>query len=324
MVAMRAVCAALLCLAALGVGAIAGAARADEAPIVLYPFVWEGYQEYSKLRHPSAFAVSRDGSTYGYSYCAETRCKFNTDKKVALESCAESGGEDCVIFAVKRDIQVAYHVLDLTKGDGCPPPASAPDLLAMAVVPDIDNVVYDHSHDIAALTDMEKRGKTRVDPVDFELLGLTIHDFSMGDVGSGTTLVHGPNGETCAGMAPGKIHIRMTSNIYVASEFPDTSCLYRAVLEHEEKHQAVGRRLFRELAAHATRLLRDDLQQLPYVSVADSGMAGTVARARIEAAITTAYETFWQQYDAEQDRVDSPEEYARVANACPDARDYLD
>jgi hypothetical protein len=322
MVALRAVCAALLCLAA--ALSRSGTARADEAPVVLHPFVWEGYQEYSDLRHPSAFAVSRDGSAYGYSYCPERRCKFNTDKKVALESCAENGGEDCMIFAIERDIQVAYQVLDLTRADGCPTPASSQNLLEIAVVPDIDDVVYDHSHGIAELTELEKRGKTRVDPVDFELLGLTMHGFSMGEIGSGTTLVRGTAGETCVGMADGKIHVRMISTIHVASEFPESSCLYREILGHEEKHQAVGRRLFRELAAHATRLLRADLRQQPYVRVADAGMAAAVAQARIEAAIVTAYESFWQHYDTEQDRIDTPQEYARVVNACPDAGQYLD
>jgi hypothetical protein len=115
----------------------------------------------------------------------------------------------------------------------------------------------------------------------------------------------------------------MTTTIYVASEFPEASCLYEEVLAHEERHLAVGRRLFYELAAAATRLLRADLVQQPYVAVAESSMVAAAARARIDAAIDTAYREFWQDYDEEQKRIDTEEEYLRVAAACTDARAYL-
>jgi hypothetical protein len=317
--------AALLCLAAaLEVWKIPGAARADEAPVVLYPFVWEGYQEYSALRHPSAFAVSRDGSVYGYSYCPERRCKFNRDKKVALESCAENGGEDCMIFAIERDIQVAYQVLDLTKTGSCPTHVDGVSLRQIAVVPDIDDVIYDHSLGIADLTDLEKRGKTRVDPVDFELLGLTVHEFAGIGNRPAATLVRGANGEACAGMADGKIHLRLKTTIYVASELPEASCLYREVLAHERKHHAVGVDHMEAFATAATLLLYPEFDKQPYVEVAVPGLADAVAEARIDAVLNRVFSDMWEDYQAEQDRIDSPEEYARVANACPDARDYLD
>jgi hypothetical protein len=321
---MRA-CAALLCLAAaLGMWGMPSPARADETPVVLYPFVWEGYQEYSGLSHPSAFAVSRDGSTYGYSYCPERRCKFNRDKKVALESCAENGGEDCMIFAIKRDIQVAYQVLDLTKTGGCPTHVDGVSLRQIAVVPDIDDVVFDHSLGIAELTDLEKRGKARVDPVDFELLGLTVHEFTGVGDRPAATLVRGANGEACAGMEDGRIQVRLKTTIYVASELPETSCLYREVLAHEHKHHAVGVNLMEAFTTAATLILYPEFDRQPYVEVADPGLADAVAEARIDAALSGVFPGMWEAYRAAQDRIDSPEEYARVASACPDARDYLD
>jgi hypothetical protein len=63
--------------------------------------------------------------------------------------------------------------------------------------------------------------------------------------------------------------------------------------------------------------------QQPYVAVAESSMVAAAARARIDAAIDTAYREFWQDYDEEQKRIDTEEEYLRVAAACTDARAYL-
>src|SRR5690606_9991295 len=100
---------------------------------------------------------------------------------IALESCSENGGKNCVIFAIKRDIQLPYYLLDLAQADGCPafrPGEKSPDVV---VVPHIGEIVYDHTHDIEELTNLEKRGKARVDPVDFELLGLTVHQFTRGE-----------------------------------------------------------------------------------------------------------------------------------------------
>jgi hypothetical protein len=318
---LRILCILLLCLIA--VPALPDRAAAEDTPIVLQPFVWAGYQEYLDLPNPGAFAVSDDGSIYGYSYCEERRCKFNTSKRVALKSCSEGGGENCVVFAVKREIQLPYRLLDLALADGCPAAGSDEKSPDVVVIPDIDEVVYDHAHDIDELTNLEQRGKARVNPVDFELLGLTIHQFSRGNDESGTTLVRGDGGQACAGFAAARVHLRMTTTIYVASEFPKASCLYEEVLAHEERHHAVGRRLFYELAAAATRLLRADLVQQPYVAVAESSMVAAAARARIDAAIDTAYREFWQDYDEEQKRIDTEEEYLRVAAACTDARAYL-
>lgn len=320
MCVFRILCILLLCLIA--VPALPDRAAAEDTPIVLQPSVWAGYQEYLDLRNPGAFAVSDDGSIYGYSYCEERRCKFNTSKRVALKSCSEGGGETCVVFAVKREIQMPYHLLDLALANGCPAPRPDEKSPDVVVIPDIE-IVYDHAHDIDGLTNLEKRGKARVDPVDFELLGLTVHQFTRGKDESGTTQVRGDGGQVCAGFAAARVHLQMTATIYVASEIPRASCLYEEVLAHEERHDAVGRRLFYELAATATRLLRTDLERHPYVVVADSSMVAAAARARIDAAIDTAYREFWQDYDEEQKPIDTMEEYLRVATACPDAHAYL-
>jgi hypothetical protein len=308
-------CAALTCLLAMSGP---GPARGQELPLLLHPFVWEGFEEYAGLRNPSAFAVSRDGSEYGYSFCPERRCKFNTGQKVALDSCEESGGEDCIIFAVKQDIRVPYEVIDLANAQGCPAPSAAtPDI---TVVPEIDEVVHDHSLDIHNLTELDKRGQARQRPVNYEVLGLHIPDFPETPYGNGMSLVKGSGGVTCLGI-DGTIRLRMTSTIYVASEFSKSSCLYRETLAHEERHNEVGRRLFEELAAHATRLLRTELQRQPYVRITDAAHAEAVAEAWIDVTISSAFETFWETYGEEQARIDSDEEYARLDRVCADGEE---
>lgn len=49
--------------------------------------------------HPGVFAVTPDGSSYGYSYCNDIRCSGD-DETVALYSCeSKNPGKRCLIYA---------------------------------------------------------------------------------------------------------------------------------------------------------------------------------------------------------------------------------
>lgn len=83
-----------------------------EKPLLIAPEVWSGYESYAKLRRPGAFAVSADGNAYGYSYCPDDRCwnEMSESRNLALSSCTQAGGRNCLIFAFGGDIRVPYKV----------------------------------------------------------------------------------------------------------------------------------------------------------------------------------------------------------------------
>lgn len=317
---LRAMWKALPSLGALALLLLAGGAvRAADGALVIYPSVWAAYQEYDKMLRPGAFAVARDGSIYGYSYC-EVRCTFNTSKKVALKSCAQGGGVDCVIFAVQRDIKVAYRVLDLGFAGRCPI-GPAP---RVAIVADIAAPRYDFSLDIAALTAFERIGHARAGAVDFELLGLTVHEYDLAGVESPPAEIHDAGGTTCAGLAAAELPMRMTATVYVAREFVPGTCMHQVVLDHENRHQETARRLFTAFAADATRYLAADLEERPFVQISTPGVAEAAAKARVMAAIDAAYPAFVESYEREQREIDTTSEYARIANACAAVQQYMD
>lgn len=136
--------------------------------------------------------------------------------------------------------------------------------------------------------------------------------------------IRNENGTICVGIAPGEIRMHVTVTIYVASDFKKGTCLYDEILSHEERHHEVDRRLFTEYAADATRRLVEDLKAKPFISVPDAGMAQAAVAARVNQAMDAAYVEFAKRYETEQSEIDTYTEYNRIANACVDARPYID
>ena len=112
------------------------------------------------------------------------------------------------------------------------------------------------------------------------------------------------------------VELSMTPmTVYLASELRDNACGRAAVQEHEMKHVAA----FREHLADAARRLSDDLPRLfgQSVIVAPDPQAG-------EEQVQRALQQFLSDFKAAsarelqqlQERVDSPDEYARVNGAC--------
>jgi hypothetical protein len=109
---------ALLLLAAGVVAALLGGAvsiegaRAEE-PLVVSPEVMASFAEYKARQRPMYFAVSSDGLFSWYSYCVDPTCGGEQKyRREAVEACEREGGSDCLLFAIRHDIQVEYRVGD--------------------------------------------------------------------------------------------------------------------------------------------------------------------------------------------------------------------
>jgi len=81
---------------------------AGEGALALAPDVVAGYRDFRGLENPGYFAVPPDGTTFGYSFCADTRCRGHSPG-VALWSCNQNRPEnDCRIYAYKDTVLWKY------------------------------------------------------------------------------------------------------------------------------------------------------------------------------------------------------------------------
>lgn len=80
-------------------------------PIKVSERTWGIYQEYLAdigINQPGAFAIHKDGDGAFYVWCREISCMPGTSyKREALKYC-EKYGDDCVIFAFRREILIPY------------------------------------------------------------------------------------------------------------------------------------------------------------------------------------------------------------------------
>ncbi|HOY02462.1 MAG TPA: hypothetical protein PLV36_13295 [Zoogloea sp.] len=103
--------------------------------------------------------------------------------------------------------------------------------------------------------------------------------------------------------------------VYVAREFPPGSCAYKEIHEHELRH-------VRAYQAHLLRIEQELADTLKRRFVTDGPWRGPVGQAR--ARLQQELEERWAPYirremnkvDAAQALIDTPEEYARVAESC--------
>ena len=103
--------------------------------------VWGWYQQYLRNiaggNKPGAFAITRDGQNAFYSWCQDIRCMAGPSySQDALDNCERQFGADCVVFAVRDEIQVNYEVIGRQAMMLSPPQVEAP-VTRIAVAPDV-------------------------------------------------------------------------------------------------------------------------------------------------------------------------------------------
>src|SRR3546814_8734830 len=87
------------------------------------------------------------------------------------------------------------------------------------------------------------------------LLGLTRQGFEVSANTTKAVALVRPDGSACVGFSDGAVVMRLTTEVLVASELAADSCLYGQVLNHEERHANVGRRLFTEFEIGSAHVL---------------------------------------------------------------------
>ena len=103
--------------------------------------------------------------------------------------------------------------------------------------------------------------------------------------------------------------------VYVAKEFPEGSCAYKEIYEHEMRHV----KAYQTHIADIEKLLADALNARFATGSPWRGPVGQT-KARLQQELSERWTTFVQRefnrVEEAQARIDTPEEYERVANAC--------
>lgn len=146
-------------------------------------------------------------------------------------------------------------------------------------------------------------------------VGLTLANTVFGLEG-GTSLLKRGDG-LCAYLTSVEIDFgweRM--DVYVPSEFPEGSCEYRAVLDHENQHVAIIRSTLAEFAPRArARVEAIVAQAKPFTTRTQNG-ATEAALAPIKTRLSALLREFNELHGARSARIDNPSNYAAVTAMC--------
>jgi hypothetical protein len=122
------------------------------------------------------------------------------------------------------------------------------------------------------------------------------------------------DGAGCVRLRAVRVTIASHTEVLVDRRFAEGSCQQRAILAHENEHV----RVFREAAAHYAPRIAAALQEtpMPAVGATAEGARETYRRA-IQSAIAPWLDAIRGRAQEGNDRLDTPEGYARVFRRCP-------
>lgn len=304
----RALAAAVVLLCA---GTSVGPAAAAE--LGLHPEIWTVFESYRESRWPGAFAVSEDGRSYGQSACPAGGCVLSEAKRAALRSCREAAEGDCVIFALRDDIKLAYRILTPEELSPCPL-SPAPDISVRFASGETG---FDRNRSAAWLTERFRRDERHWLDRDGTVMGMTSSALRIRHGAIGHVTVDGKDGARCAGPSGGEVELALNITIYVAKEIPQETCLYREVLDHERRHETLGREMTEAYAQELETRIAAALARQPFVEVPAGRRDAQVAAERLDDVIDKAYAVFRRELSRRQLAIDSEAEYERTDVVCP-------
>lgn len=144
----------------------------------------------------------------------------------------------------------------------------------------------------------------------------TGYDITMGSIRTS-------DNRSCAWYDSITVDINITPTIFIARDYKKGSCMYNAVLEHENKHIAVDRKLVNTYAQQISKALQAELaRQTVYgpVATAEEKALQDQMYARIAGIMKKQMAILNTERLKRQQQVDSLEEYNRVNALCPNER----
>lgn len=104
--------------------------------------------------------------------------------------------------------------------------------------------------------------------------------------------------------------------VYIASEFPQNSCSFQAVLTHEQKHVETNRQVLNEYAPVIRDRLIKYLKLYGMFIVPNQAYADKLLREKVTQVVNEVSKEMMEENRRRQKLIDSPQEYARNNTIC--------
>lgn len=156
-----------------------------------------------------------------------------------------------------------------------------------------------------------------------------IEGLMNGEIGTSYTMkfyqVHYPTlNAGCTYLDSVNVNIKVKPTIYIASDYREGSCMYRAIMEHEKKHIAVDRLIITKFDQMVTRALNDDLAGADASSklynLRDLPASQKIIEDHVGGLISSLSAKMTQERREKQQQVDTLQEYRRVQRQCEGGR----
>lgn len=117
------------------------------------------------------------------------------------------------------------------------------------------------------------------------------------------------------------LNMKLSPTIYIAREIPKNTCMYEEVLAHEYRHFAVDQEIAQNYQITFQNMLKRYLERIPFVGPypdSQKKQAQDALAAQLDAEIKKLHDKMKADRIRQQAKIDTLEEYERVAAACPD------
>lgn len=129
-------------------------------------------------------------------------------------------------------------------------------------------------------------------------------------------------GEGCLWLTTLTIHLTMTPEINIARDWPEGSCIWRALLDHERRHVAADQDLLSRFKTRIEPKFSDLAREMAVQGPIPTSImytAQSTASSRINLRLQSEMIWFGQERDRIQQAIDSPQEYRALASQCADS-----
>jgi hypothetical protein len=110
-------------------------------------------------------------------------------------------------------------------------------------------------------------------------------------------------------------------DVYVSSQYPESSCAYKVILDHENQHVAINRKALAkykvliEKALKTSRSIPTKAHPLSAVSIQN---ARNIISSRINAVVNPIVKQFKKEVTRENGKIDTAQNYRRTQAKCKD------